>query len=82
MAKYNAFSIGDPPTPIGWAFYITPFINSMNRSGEMNEKFLLFRSMLDYEAYKETPSGKRGHKGEMASLVSEAVRISVNVKNR
>lgn len=82
MAKYNAFSIGDPPTPIGWAFYITPFINSMNRSGTKAEKFLLFRSMLEYEAYKEIPSGKRGHKGEMTAQVLEAVRIAVNVKNR
>ena len=82
MAKYNAFSIGDPPTPIGWAYYITPFINSMNRNGTMYEKFLLFRSMLEYEAYKEVPSGKRGHKGEMTAQVLEAVRVAVNVKNR
>ena len=82
MAEHNAYSIGDTPTPIGWAFYITPFINSMNRSGTMDEKFLLFRSMLDYEAYKEVPSGKRGHKGEMTAQVLEAIRVATNVKNR
>ena len=64
------------------AFYVTPFINAIVRSGTMEEKELIFKSMLQMYAFDIIPSGKRGHKGEDAYLVEEAVRICSNVKAR
>ena len=78
----NSFSLGPNPTPIGWAFYITPFINSMMRSGTQEEKEILFKSMLTHYAYQMVPSTKRGAKGQEERLVEQAVRLSINVKNR
>ena len=83
MVAKNSFSIGPKLTPIGAAFYIAPFVNAMVRSGELDEKELLFSSMLNYKAFEKIPSQKRGHApGEMATLVSEAVRVASNVKSR
>lgn len=79
----NKFSLGDFITPIGAAFYIVPFINSMMRSGTLEEKELMFESMLDFKAYEQIPSTKRGHSpGEMEKVVTQAVRVATNVKNR
>ncbi len=83
MAAKNAYSLGTKITPMGAAFYIAPFVNSMVRSGIQEEKELLFKSMLEYEAFKMIPSNKRGHRpGEMERLVDQAVRTAVNVKSR
>lgn len=83
MAAKNAFSLGSKITPMGAAFYIAPFVNSMVRSGEPEEKELLFNSMLTHRAYKMIPSNKRGHApGEMEKVVTQAVRTATNVKNR
>jgi single-stranded-DNA-specific exonuclease len=58
-------------------------INAVQRSGELEEKELLFKSMLKYEAFNMILSNKRGHKaGETERLVDQAVRMSNNVKNR
>jgi single-stranded-DNA-specific exonuclease len=83
MAEKNSYSLGNKITPIGAAFYIVPFVNSMVRSGTLEEKELLFKSMLKSEAFKEIPSNKRGHAiGEMEKLVDQALRCATNVKNR
>ena len=60
MADKNSYSLGDKLTPMGVAFYIVPFINAMQRSGNLEEKELLFKSMLKYEAFKIIPYTKRG----------------------
>lgn len=58
-------------------------INAVQRSGELEEKELLFKSMLKHEAFKMILSNKRGHaQGETERLVDQAVRMSTNVKNR
>ena len=58
-------------------------INAVQRSGEIEEKELLFKAMLKHEAFEMIPSNKRGHApGEMERLVDQAVRMSTNVKNR
>lgn len=58
-------------------------INAVQRSGELEEKELLFKSMLKHEAFEMILSNKRGHTaGEMERLVDQAVRMSTNVKNR
>ena len=83
MAEKNSYTLGNKITPIGAAFYIVPFVNSMVRSGTLEEKELLFKSMLKSEAFKEILSNKRGHKlGEMEKLVDQALRTATNVKNR
>lgn len=68
---------------MGAAFYIVPFINSMVRSGTLEEKELLFKSMLKYKAFEEILSTKRGHRqGETERVVDQALRVATNVKNR
>lgn len=83
MAEKNSFSLKGKLTPIGVAFYIAPFVNAMTRSGTIEQKLLLFESMLKYKAFEELPSTKRGHSiGDTETLVQQAVRVATNVKNR
>ena len=83
MAEKNAYSLGNKITPMGAAFYIVPFVNSMVRSGTLDEKKLLFNSMLKNKAFEIIPSNKRGHKlGETEKLIDQALRTATNVKNR
>ena len=83
MAQKNAFKLGEKITPIGAAFYIVPLLNAIQRSGTLDEKKLVFNSMLKYKALEKVPSTKRGHKaGDMETLVEQAVRTCTNVKNR
>ena len=83
MADKNAFTLGPKITSMGAAFYIAPFINAMVRSGEPEEKEILFQSMLNFKAFQKILSNKRVHKpGEMEMLVTQALRTATNVKNR
>jgi len=83
MAEKNSYSLGSKITPIGAAFYIVPFVNSMVRSGTLDEKEILFKSMLKSEAFKEILSNKRGHApGEKEKLIDQALRTATNVKSR
>lgn len=83
MAQKNSFSLKGKLTPIGVAFYIAPFVNAMARSGTIEQKLLLFESMLKYKAFEELPSTKLGHSiGDTETLVQQAVRVATNVKNR
>ena len=79
----NKFKLTDTPTDWGWTFYVCPMINAITRSGTIEEKTLIFESMLLFKAFEQIASNKRGHKpGEMERLVDQAVRTSTNVKNR
>ena len=69
-------------TPIGVAFYVVPYINAMTRSGTMEEKNLLFESMLEWRSDLMIPSTKRGCKGQIESVHEQAGRTCVNVKSR
>ncbi len=82
MAERNAYSLGSEITPFGIAFYIIPSVNAVTRIGTMEEKRLVFKSFLEYEAYKEIPSTKRGCKGQFETLVEQATRTAANVRNR
>ena len=83
MWQKNKFKLGDNPTSWGETFYIVPFVNAITRSGTLEEKELIFNSMLKFKAFKQIPSNKRGHKiGETERLVDQAVRTCTNVKNR
>lgn len=84
MVEKNKFSI-DKMGGINYmsiAFYVTPFINAIVRSGTLEEMQLIFQSMLIMYAFDKVESGKRGHKGELVPRVEEAVRIAANVKAR
>lgn len=83
MADKNSYSLGGKVTPMGAAFYIAPYVNAIVRSGTIEEKQVVFKSMLGFEAFKKVPSTKRGHKlGEEEQLVIQAIRTATNVKNR
>lgn len=84
MAEKNEFSINKMGgiNYMSIAFYITPFINAICRSGTMEEKDLIFKSFLTMYSFEKIESGKRGHKGELVPRVEEAVRIATNVKAR
>ena len=82
MWQKNKFKLGEHITSIDAAFYIVPMVNAVQRSGTIEEKELLFKSMLKYEAFEIIPSTKRGCKGQTERLVEQAVRMSTNVKNR
>lgn len=68
--------------PYSVSFYITPLINATIRIGSPQEKRLVFDSMLEYKGINQIPSTKRGCKGQMEAMVTQAVRICSNCKSR
>lgn len=64
------------------SFYIAPFINAVTRVGTMEEKTLIFSSMLFNYAYKMILSTKRGYTDQLETLVEQAYRTCINIKNR
>jgi single-stranded-DNA-specific exonuclease len=83
MTEKNAYSMKNKVNPISVAFYVAPYVNAIVRSGTQEEKQVVFRSMLNHEAYKKIPSTKRGHKlGEVETVLAQALRVCTNVKNR
>ena len=82
MVDKNAFKLKEL-TPMSVAFYVAPFVNAIVRSGTMEEKEVIFQSMLNFKALEKIPSNKRGHKpGEMEYRYIQATRTATNVKNR
>lgn len=82
MIDKNSYSLGGDLTPMRVAFYIAPYVNATIRMGTPDEKRVMFESMLDFKAYKEIPSTKRGCKGQTEKVVEQAVRNCVNIKSR
>lgn len=82
MIEKNAYSIGNDITPMGIAFYVAPYVNATIRMGSLEEKQIMFKSMLEYEAYNEVPSTKRGYKGQEEFIVEQAIRNCSNIKSR
>ena len=83
MTIKNEYSLGGKVTPFGVAFYIAPYVNAVTRTGTMDEKIVLFESMLEFKAYEMIPSTKRGHKaGALETRVEQACRNCTNIKNR
>ena len=82
LCKRMDFKIQGQLNPFKVGFYVAPFINATNRSGEHTERILLFESMLEFKAYEQIPSTKRGCKGMLEPRVEQAVRTCTNVKNR
>lgn len=77
-----SYSLGGDYNAINVGFYIGPLFNAVLRIGTMEEKTLLFRSLLDVDAISEIENGKRGCKGEMVPLVVETLRQATNAKGR
>ena len=82
MADKNSYSLGNELTPIGVAFYIVPLVNAITRVGTMEEKMVLFESMLEWKSYELIPSTKRGCKGKQETRLEQSLRTCSNVKNR
>jgi single-stranded DNA-specific DHH superfamily exonuclease len=69
MVEKNAYSLKDNITPVGVAFYIAPYVNATIRMGSPEEKELMFKSMVEYKAFDQIDSTKRGCKGQKESIV-------------
>ena len=83
LAEKNAYSMKNKINHMSVAFYIAPYINAICRSGSIEQKQLVFESMLKYKAFTILPSTKRGHAlGETEQLVEQAMRVVANVKAR
>lgn len=83
MMDKQEYSMSKKSLPNGVAWFITPFINAMVRSGEEGEKEILFKSFLKFRAFDIVLSDKRGHKsGETEQLVVQALRVVDRVKRR
>lgn len=92
MLDKNSFPLSKPDytpynddlacTSYGAAFFIVPFVNAMTRSGTIEDKQLLFNSMLKFKAFTKVPSNKRGAKGQEELLILNAIRAVNNTKNR
>lgn len=83
LAEKNAYSMKNKINHMSVAFYIAPYVNAICRSGSIEQKQLVFESMLKYRAFTILPSTKRGHAlGETEQLVEQAMRIVANVKAR
>ena len=83
LAKKNEYSMKNKINHMSVAFYVAPYVNAICRSGTIEQKTLVFKSMLKYQAFKEVLSTKRGHLlGQKEQLVEQAMRVVTNVKNR
>ncbi len=93
MIDKNSFPLSKPDykshystqacTSMGAAFFIVPFVNAVTRSGTLQEKELIFDSMLNHKAFQRIPEIKRNKlTGKEELLVLQAVRVIGNVKNR
>lgn len=82
LCEKNSYQIGDTVTPFGVSFYIAPYLNAVVRVGTMEEKQLIFEALLDFKAYEEIPSTKRGSSGQLELRVEQACRQCGNIKNR
>lgn len=82
FVEAQSYSLKGTVTPFGISFYIAPYINATIRVGTFDEKLLLFEAMLDFRAYEQIPSTKRGCKGQLEARVDQACRNCKNIKNR
>jgi single-stranded-DNA-specific exonuclease len=63
MMARNEYSIKGVLNPFTIGFYIAPYINAVARVGTSAEMLLMAESMLEYRAYEQIPSTKRGCSG-------------------
>lgn len=82
LVQSQSYSLKGEVTPFGISFYIAPYINAVIRVGSLEEKLLMFESMLEFKAYENIPSTKRGCAGQQETRVEQACRSCKNIKNR
>lgn len=83
MADKNSYSMKNQINYNSVAFYVVPFVNAIVRSGNLEQKRLIFNSMLNFKSFQKIPSTKRGHRaGDTEKLVQQAIRVATNVKAR
>ncbi len=82
FVQEQEYSLKGELTPFGISFYIAPYINATIRVGTQSEKKLLFESMLEFKAYDQVPSTKRGCKGQYETKIEQACRNCKNIKSR
>jgi single-stranded-DNA-specific exonuclease len=81
MQEYSINNHGGlNPFTVGW--YIAPLVNAVTRSGTQPEKILFFEAMLDWQAFQEISSTKRGCKGQMETKAEQACRNARNIKSK
>ena len=78
LCERQSYSMGDKITPITVAFYITPLINAMIRTGADDEKLRCFEAFID--GHKMVECHKRGAKGTFEELAIESTRECVNAR--
>ncbi|MBO7211201.1 MAG: DHH family phosphoesterase [Methanobrevibacter sp.] len=82
MVAKQDYSLKGKVNPVGVSFYIAPGVNAITRVGTIEEKMMLFESMLEFRAYEQVPSTKRGAKGQFETRVEQSCRNTGNVRNR
>ena len=82
MMARNEYSIKGVLNPFTIGFYIAPYINAVARVGTGAEMLLMAESMLEYRAYEQIPSTKRGCSGMTETRVEQACRTATNVRTR
>lgn len=82
IVEKQSYSLRNEITPFGIAFYVVPYINATIRVGDIQEKTILFESMLDFKAYELVESTKRGSSGQQETIVEQACRTCSNIKSR
>lgn len=80
LCEKQSFSMGGKVTPISVAFYITPLINAMIRTGTMEEKERCFTAFID--GHQLVPSQKRGAKGTLEEVAIESARECTNARSK
>ena len=76
------FKEGKTPLMGDVAWYVAPILNAVTRVGTMAEKILVFEALLEFMAYDQIPSTKRGCKGMTETRAEQAARTAANVKSR
>ena len=76
----QAYSMQNVVNYTSVAFYVAPLINACMRTGEPEEKLLMYKMFLHPE--RKVESHKRGAKGEQVSILEEGLRVLTNVKAR
>lgn len=82
MISKNSYSFKEGITPHSISFHVAPAVNAIARVGTNDEKLVLFESMLEFKAYEQIPSTKRGARGQFETVVEQSCRNSTNVRNR
>ena len=80
LCEKQSFSMDGKVNPMTVAFYITPLINAMIRTGTMEEKERCFLAFLD--GHQMVESHKRGAAGTYEEVAIESARECTNARAR